>query len=198
MSLSVKNINIQITFLFCIFLCLIVAFDKTGNVFLSVLFIILHELSHIIAMRLCGVKIKKVAFEAFGIYIEKDDYSPKYTQNLFILISGCAFNFFACFAFFALFLFWRNKIFLKSALINFSLCVFNALPVKNLDGGDALYLLLSELKLVKNPLTTVKIISFITCLCLFAAGIILCVKVRLNPSLIIVSLYLLFSLFIGS
>ena len=198
MSFKIKEISIEITFLFCIFLCFIVAFDKSGSVLLCFIFILFHELSHILTMCFCGVKINTVAFEPFGIYIEKQEkyLSPK--QNYLILISGCVFNFAAFFCFALLFYFSQNKNFLNCSLINFSLFIFNALPIRNLDGGEALLLLLSEFELAQNPLNTVKSISLVCCACLFVLGIILCVKVRFNLSLIIVSLYLSFSLFLGS
>ena len=198
MKFGLRKISVEISFLFCIFVCLLVAFDKSGTVLLCFVFILFHELSHILAMCVCGVNIKRIAFEPFGIYIEKSQEPLSAKRSFMILISGCAFNFAACFFFALLFHFFKNKIFLNCALINFSLFIFNALPIKNLDGGEALLLLLGELKLAENPLNTVKIISLICCFCLFALCIILCAKVRFNPSLIIVSLYLSFSLFLSS
>ncbi len=198
MSFKVNNVTINISFLFCIFVCFMVAFDKNGTVLLCFIFMLFHELSHIIAMIFCRVKIKKLYFEPFGIYIEKEEKSLNAKQDFLVLISGCFFNFAACFCFAVAFFALKNATFLKCALINFALCIFNALPIKNLDGGDVLLLLLNELKSVKNPLNTVKIISLICCFGLFVLGVIICAKVRFNPSLIIVSVYLAFSLFLSA
>ena len=198
MKFTIRKTKVEITFLFCIFISLLLAFDKSGNVLLCFVFIVFHELSHVVAMHFCAVKIKRIAFETFGIYIEKEEKELSASKNFLILLSGCAFNFSACFCFVTAFCLSEKNIFLKCAIINFSLFAFNALPIKNLDGGDMLYLLLNEFELVKNPLNTVKSMSLATCALLFVLGVILCVKVRFNPSLIIVSLYLSFSLFLSS
>lgn len=197
MRFCIGKTNVEVTFLFCILISFLVFFDKDYTVLFCFVFILFHELSHIISMLFCGVKIKSIAFEPFGIYIEKEEINLSATKNFLILVSGCAFNFGACFSFVIAFCVFKRIIFLKCAVINFSLFVFNALPVKNLDGGDTLYLILNEFKKVKNPLNTVKIVSVTVCALLFALGIILCVKVRFNPSLIISSVYLAFSLFLS-
>ena len=72
--------------------------------------------------------------------------------------------------------------------------VFNALPVSNLDGGQALYLLLT---LKFSDTTANKVIDILTIILIFPTailGFILLFNSKYNFSLLLISIYLIIAL----
>ena len=115
-------------------LSLLSLLDKSGCVFLSVAFSLLHEIGHIAAMAICKERIKEISFYPFGISMKLSSSASLSTvEELFVLFSGCMVNL----VFIATF---------KSptiVYINTGIFIFNMLPIANLDGGRMLRLLLS-------------------------------------------------------
>ena len=127
--------KIQIGFLFIATLSLLSLMDKSGSVFLSVLFSLLHELGHIIAMAICKEPIDSLTYHPFGISMKlKTSSALSLSEELFVLLSGCV----------------TNLIFIISptpqivTYINIGIFLFNILPVANLDGGRIVRLLLTH------------------------------------------------------
>lgn len=195
MKLNIGKIELKISFLFCILLALLIVFDRENILSLTYIFVFLHESAHILTMILLGQRIKSVSLEAFGIFIQKQENKSGFMNDFLIMISGCLFNLFAFVIFYLLFQYNEKKLFLYSYCINFILFAFNILPIKNLDGGDITELILNRLLSTENADKSGKIISFITSIGLLIIGMILCLKVGFNLSLIITSLYLLFKSF---
>ena len=135
-ELSILKTNIRINFLFVAMLSLLSLTDKSGCVFLSVLFSLLHEMGHIAAMEICKERIESLTFHPFGIAMRLSTGSAlSFGQEFFVLISGCAVN-----LIFALLFTGSN-----TAYINIGMLTFNMLPVANLDGGRILRLFLTRL-----------------------------------------------------
>ena len=111
--------------------------DTSG--FLSALLpaVIIHELGHAIALRLCGTRVTALHFEACGLRM---DYSACLTEReeLLCALAGPAAG--AVYALCAALLGrgLRSEFLLCSAGISLSLTVFNLLPAPMLDGGRAL------------------------------------------------------------
>lgn len=123
---SIRNVNIRISFLFVAALTLLSLQDKSGFVFLSVVFSFLHEMGHITAMALCKEKIDELSFYPFGISMKLSSSCALSTaEELFVLSSGCLVN-----LIFAIAL--KNP---TATYINIGIFLFNALPIANLDGG---------------------------------------------------------------
>lgn len=132
---TIFKTKIQIGFLFTATLSLLSLMDKSGSVFLSVVFSLLHELGHIIAMSICKEQIDSLAFHPFGISMKlKNSSALSLGEEVFILISGCAVNL----------IFAIIPITPTTTYINIGILLFNILPIANLDGGRIVRLFLTR------------------------------------------------------
>ena len=191
MRFSIGGVRIEISFLFCILLSCLVLFDR-GVFLFAFLMVCVHEIAHLFAMLLFGVKIDGIALEPFGILIKKELKALLYYQNMCIVFAGCFANFLlAGICIFLYCFFEKNNIFMRFFSINIALAVFNLLPITGLDGGQALQLMIAHYRSAKNAEIIGKIASSIGCVLLLIFGMIICFKIRLNPSLCFLSLFLL-------
>lgn len=194
MCFRVGNTDYKITFLFCAVFALLIAFDN-GNLLLSFLAVCAHEGAHLFAMKAYQQPIKSVRLEAFGILIEREKTPAALRQNLVIGMAGCAANL-AAFLLFGTGYYWlRDMWLLRAAFINLGLCMLNVLPVQGLDGGQVVLLLARCKTNEEKAVVTAKFISFITCGIVFLFGVILCLKIRFNPSICLLAVFLGFHTF---
>lgn len=99
----------------------------------------LHELGHWAALRLLGAKATALRLSVLGAAMEVDSGRLSYGGELAAVLAGPAANLLA-----ALALSVAGKGRWPAAVgANLVLCAFNLLPVRPLDGGRALYLLVS-------------------------------------------------------
>lgn len=190
MSFTIGKTKYTVTFLFCALSACLIAFDKQ-LIFKTFLMVCAHEGAHLFAMKGCGIQVDAVSLEPFGIIIKKTGSAKTLPRRLLIICAGCAANLCLAVLFFLLYVLWQKSVFLHLSAINISLLLINALPVLGLDGGQALYEILRFKKSEEFAVSTVKIISFTTATVLFIAGMIICFKVRFNPSICLLALFLL-------
>lgn len=133
--LTVKLKNLTLEFCFGFFLTVgVMSLTSEKVVLYSLLFCLLHEVGHLLAMTINGVDVQALKFYGGGIKISAADLSLcSLPRQLIVYFAGCVVNcVLAC-------------IFLLTgmtglALINLALCVFNLLPMPHLDGGVILHL----------------------------------------------------------
>lgn len=99
----------------------------------------MHELGHCFALRCFGGAVHRLHIGIFGMVLEVDSFRLSYGRELCCVLAGPATN--ALCVFFAAFL-WENPPLLFMGA-NTVLCLFNLLPIRPLDGGRALELLLT-------------------------------------------------------
>lgn len=192
MHFTIGTTRFTVSFLFCCVLALLILFDN--NVLLySFLMVCAHESAHLLAMYCCAVKVEAVRLEPFGIIIEKRDEDISLKAQAVIAAAGCVINFVLAGLFLWLYCFFKSEVTFTLFCVNLCLFSLNILPIHGLDGGQILNLFLQS-KGKKNAETTVKTVSCICCALLFIFGVILCFKVRFNPSICLIS----FVLFIQS
>ena len=191
MSFYIGKLKIRISFLFCAVICLIAFFDE-GYMMPAFLSVCAHEGAHLFAMLILKEKVREVSFEPFGILIKRESESRDFYKNLIISISGCVLNFVVFSVLFAVHYFGKNETLLVISAINFALFLINIFPIYGLDGAQVLMLVLERYKSEEFAETTVKITSVTSALILLIIGVIIYFKVRQNPSLALLSLYLLF------
>jgi Peptidase M50B-like len=106
-----------------------------NDVFLTMLMgvpaMLLHELGHIIAALLCGVKVKKVGLSRTGLYTVREA-GPRWA-NLCVSAAGPLLNLVLALAF--------RDLFPGFAWVNLIACCYNLLPIPNSDGRRILALL---------------------------------------------------------
>lgn len=173
---AIADTKIKISFLFVSLLSLLSLLDRSGSIFLSVIFSFLHELGHIIAVTICKGRIDELCFHPYGIAMKLSAvFTP--LEELFVLVSGCAVN--------LIFLPFSNGIIYY---INLAMFLFNTLPIGSLDGGRVLQMLLSRL-FGDRASTITLIISFLLLLPLSSVGFYLAITTK-QPTLLVCSLYL--------
>lgn len=142
------------------------------DILFVLLFCILHELGHIIALYLFGGKAKRITIAFYGIGL-CHDYCFGLFKELCFLYAGCLVN--LTFAFFNV---HRD--------INIALGLINLLPLYPLDGGRALKLILNNKFSLGISDTIFYIISF-----LFVIGVIVFAIYYKQYSLLFIVLYLI-------
>lgn len=150
---------------------------------ITFIFIILHEIGHIVSGLLLGLKIKKLELNIAGISLEFKNYGKeRKINNIIIDLAGPVINLLSAII----------GIFVKSEVVvyvNAMLFIINMLPIYPLDGGR----ILKNILLYKNTYKqTIKIIETISkytliILTIFASILILSFK---NISIFILIIYL--------
>jgi stage IV sporulation protein FB len=137
-----------------------------------------------------------IRFELIGInIIRNQDVRISNKNEIFISLGGPLSNaiiFILCCLYLC---FYKNNSIMTFASINLILMTFNLLPIKGLDGGNALYFLLIH---KCDSLFSAKIIyitSFVFILLVFIWGIYVFISTKYNISIIIIAMFLTLSLF---
>lgn len=158
----------------------------------AVLSALFHEIAHIVTLRLLGGKANEIRIKEIGISLRTGLMG--YKTEAIVALSGPLASFFAFLVFFIIsryFVFAKWSVFLTAS--NLALFIINILPVYPLDGGRALYCILS----LSTPRAGryVKIISVIFLLPLCVISVIILISTGYNFSLVLICIYL--SIFLG-
>lgn len=123
------KVNLQI-FIFAI----IFYFTKQIEIYtILMLFAFIHELGHLLAGIILGLKVKKINIMPFGISINFEDYSSKYLiKKIIIAIAGPLTN--LIISVIGMYNNWKEEIIYTNMLIG----MFNMIPIYPLDGGRIL------------------------------------------------------------
>ena len=132
--------------------------------------VIVHELGHIVTLRLYGLRIRRVSADLRGLCIEYGGLCEQQGHIVSALAgpaAGLAYAFAAS---------WAagrtgNEVLSLSAGVSFLLSVFNLLPILPLDGGRVFSLLVSELLGSRRGDALTKAVGLTLASALLAAGI---------------------------
>lgn len=155
-----KHPHIKLGFTFLLFNALLFLFRSMRLILGFYAACIIHELGHIVAIRLTGGCIREISLSFLGIKISADPAATR-IKGLLVLLSGPAAN---------LLTGWiclRLGIFGFFARFSIAEGLFNLLPLSCLDGGAALDLLTQGTKYEK-PLKIAAKIVFISPVLLYA------------------------------
>ena len=136
-----KPSNFSIKKSFWILLCAVFLMGYLTEFTILFFLILLHEISHVLAAKLCGSEISSLTIMPLGLSatIKDFDFLPT-IQKVFILLSGPLLNLIlagAAFTFFG-----ESVPFFIGA--NLSIFIFNMLPILPLDGGNLFMTLLNN------------------------------------------------------
>lgn len=196
MRFFIKGVGIRIDFLFAASVTLLMCFNTGDEIRCGILFSILHELGHLLAIIACGERPETVRFGIFGMtIIRKNDITQDYKKEFITAISGPLMNFFLSLMLFGLYAPCREEILLKSALISLVIGLFNIIPVFSLDGGRALESLLLQ-RLPRDRCESVmKAVSVVFLVPMTALGFYILINSGYNFTFLAISIYLAVMLF---
>ena len=97
-----------------------------------------HEIGHFMALNLRGARVTEIRFGISGAIMTTENFKLSYGDELCAVLAGPAANLAA-----ALCLRAAGNINPALTGVNVILCIFNLIPVRTLDGGRALELLIS-------------------------------------------------------
>lgn len=165
------------------------ATDRTGLVIPTLFAVFIHEAGHLFAMWTVDCAPRKIRLIPASVQIVRS-FSAKPVAEFAIILCGPAANLAVFAALYVNFIKFENNTSLVFALINLIIFAFNMLPVKGLDGGTVVYMLLSKYMGAEKAARVVRIITAAVAAVALAAGIYTAVNGRINLSVFIVALYL--------
>ena len=144
-----------------------------------------HEGGHIAAAYFCGVPVRRLRFGTFGLRLTMDYSAVPYGRELAVLLAGSAAGLVGA---------WISHLcgWSDAVLYHLALSGCNLLPVQGLDGGAALEVLLSMRFLPDTACRTARFFSFLTVVVLWIAVVWICLRVQVNPGLLLTALWFLF------
>ena len=196
MKFRIFEIDFEITFLFAALLAFIITLNSPVSVLMTVASSLLHETGHLIAMIVFDNKPQCVRFEITGMNIKRQPSLKISTKNeLLIALAGPFANCLLLVVSCIVLCFFESETVFTLSCINLILMLFNLLPIKKLDGGMALYHLLS-LKYDADICSKIlKVTSMAFVIVLYLWGIYIFASTNYNISVLIIALFLTLSLF---
>ena len=192
MTVEIYGTEYRLTFSFFAVVTAMLLTCDARIVAVSTVSSLLHETGHLVFMYLYNEPPERVIFGLFGIRIERRGISSlNNTRLAAVAIGGVLVNGILAAVFFVLYRFFGYTVFAVGAAVNFLIGGLNMMPVGILDAGQFLrYILLERFDEDKTE-HMLSIISDFAVLffAFFCVGY--TVLVKLNASLICVSLYLM-------
>ena len=195
MKFRLFGIDFEITFLFTALITFVIAMNSPFNVIITIISSLLHETGHLVMMCSLNNYPQCVRFEITGMNIKRQPSVKISTKNeIFIALAGPLANAMALFISCIILCFFRSENIFTIASVNLILMTFNLLPVKRLDGGMALYFLLSKKFSSDICGKVLKITSIIFIIILYIWGIYVFISTNYNISVLIIAIFLTLSL----
>lgn len=170
----------------------IVLIDRSLSVVICFGAALMHELGHLIALRLCGSVPDRITLTLFDVAIsDKDKAMRKRKQELFVTLAGVGVNFLAAAVGFGVFCWNHQESVMMFVSAHLTLGVFNSIPVSTLDGGQALLILLQHRMSPYRANRILDVLSLVILFPLAAAGFWVLLRSKYNFTLLAVSLYLI-------
>ena len=190
MKFKILSVEVNVSFFFFAFLTLMLIIDKTGFVLPVFLATVIHEAGHLAAMYVLKCQPKKISLIPGSIQIVRS-FCVKRQGEIFILFSGPLANLTLTALSFLFYYFTEFDFFFTLSAVNLLVFAFNLLPLRGLDGGSILYIVLE--KIFQNAKSEI-IIDIISLACGVLAvfmGVSGIMSGKINLSLAILGLYLI-------
>ena len=167
------------------------------SVIVSFLWIILHELAHIITAKKYGCTFNKIDVSIWGVKADLIDFDELLERDkLKVYLAGPLFNIIMAILLFGFDSMFNTNCLKSSITINICLGVFNLLPAYPLDGSRILEILLSKKFLYKRSKKLIENISFIISGVLFILFNIMLLLHNVNISLFLASVLMAYTTFL--
>ena len=174
---------------FVALLCGCAYFGSVGLLAVFLLSAALHELGHAAAVRGLGLHIRRLTLSVAGAELELQEQETSFRQDFVLCLSGPLINLTAALI---CALAQRWPLFLGANLL---LGCFNLLPVLPLDGGNALFALLSWLTDGDRAFRILRVVSLCAAFALTGFGLAILTAPGGKPWLALLGIWLLWASF---
>ncbi len=195
--MKIKLFNTTLSFSYAVIAVMtcVLLFDKNGGIILCFLSSLIHEAGHITAMLMLKSPPEKIKLCMFGIEICDCKRSTRNKKHdLIITLAGVTVNFLVALLVFLINLFAKSKILFDFFAINLTIGLFNLMPVATLDGGQALFIILTNKIKHEKASHIIDALTFILIFPTAVLGFVVLLRSKYNFSLLLISLYLIFAL----
>ena len=141
---------------------------------------VIHELGHILAAKLCGVRSWRLGLKAGGALITFDFSRLSYMREVFVHLAGPAFGVMA--ALFSVIFFGERAEYFAG--VSLSMALVNLLPVSGFDGGGIFSAVVSMFCLPDLSYRICRAVSFCTSAVLWGAVVLFEIKYGANIGLL--------------
>lgn len=187
MTVKLFKTELRITAPFAFLIALLLIFDKTGMMSVSVIAVTLHELGHLMALYALNLPPKSITLSIIGVNIKQTYLFEKPIFETVVAAAGPTANLLTSF----LLVPFTNEAF-PAALCAAGIVIgaFNLLPLSGLDGGDILNSLLS-IKIDESKVNIIlKATNVVVILLIAFIGVYLILSPSRNPTMLIAAVYL--------
>ena len=192
MEFTFRGCRIFVSFWFAAILAVSAVLDPSGGVLCGLLAAVAHELGHLLEMARQNCLPKKIAFKMFRVdMVDSRRNERSYQRDLRIILAGPGLNFLLaalCLPVYLLLPYqWLGMFFSANLLVGF----FNIQPIATLDGGAAVYAILSVRLGEKKASFWASFFSFVILVPLAALGFWILLRNPYQFSLLFISVYLM-------
>lgn len=171
--------------------------DFNSSISISFLWIILHEVAHILVAYKFGCKFNSINIGILGAKAELADIDEQSERNkLLIYLAGPCFNLFISLCMHCVYQYFNYDFFYKCMIINLCLGAFNLLPAYPLDGSRIFEILLVKKYLYKKSKKITEIVSFSISGVLFLLFNIMLLLHKVNITLFLASILMGYTTFL--
>ncbi len=189
MSFRLFNIKFYISVPFAVMIAFLLTMDSTGYMSASLFAVTLHEMGHLIAMKLTHCAPTSVKCCIGGVtMVGKAFVTVK--DNIVIALSGPIVNIVSAAILWILGSITHTLWILAFSVVQFLVGAVNLLPVKGLDGGTVLSAILQK-QTKFSPGVICSVVSIVTACIVLVVGLTVAVKNVSNPSLLLLGIYLI-------
>lgn len=171
--------------------------DLKSYIFISFLWVILHELAHIITASKFNCNFINLNINIFGVKAKLDNIDElTEKRKLIVYLSGPLFNILMTLSMYFIYNYFNFQFIKTSIMINLCLGIFNLLPAYPLDGSRICEILLSKRFLYKKSKKITEIFSFIISGILFLGFILMLLLHKVNISLFLAVILITYTTFL--
>lgn len=161
---------------------------------LAIVWVMLHEMSHIIVASIMGCKFNNIELHIFGAkseMLDLEEFTDK--RKILIYIAGPAFNVIMAITLFIIGLNIESVIIKESINLNVGLAVFNLLPAYPLDGSRIYEILLSKKILYRKSQSIMSIVSYCMAGVFFITSALMLILIhKFNISMLIAGIIIIY------
>lgn len=197
MKIKLGKLKITLSLPLCCIMTAVILIDTSQTVILGCIAAVLHEMGHLMFMKYFDSFPNEIKITLFDIaIIDNGKGSRPLRQELPIVLGGVMMNLSFGAAFGILYWYFHYDFMSVFAGANMLLLFYNLLPVDTLDGGQALYLMLSSKLSEETTDKIMLIVSLIVLLPCTIFGFLLLFRSKYNFTLLLTSLYLISMIFL--